>query len=188
MSPEDRKQLVIERARELFVEHGYTGTSTAMIAKSADISEMTLFRYFPHKRDVFMSAIQPVLEVFTPEQDSSDEAKRGAVDTVLWTFLQRRMEFIQGHRKLVMLVLIESHLQSDLAGEFSPVHQVQTQLHSMLQGYGITVNDARLVIRLTTALLMAMVFSPSDTKLDEAVSARIFGSIQAVLQRGGGDR
>lgn len=51
-----RRQATRARIREvavqLFRAKGYRGTSVAEIADAADISERTLFRYFPAKRDI----------------------------------------------------------------------------------------------------------------------------------------
>ncbi|HEX2058804.1 MAG TPA: TetR family transcriptional regulator [Actinomycetota bacterium] len=51
-----RREATRARIREvavgLFREKGYRGTSVAEIADAADISERTLFRYFPAKRDI----------------------------------------------------------------------------------------------------------------------------------------
>ena len=41
----------------LFAGQGYHGTSTREIARLADVSEVTLFRYFARKEDVFLSAL-----------------------------------------------------------------------------------------------------------------------------------
>jgi len=41
----------------LFARQGYHGTSTREIARLADVSEVTLFRYFACKEDLFQSAL-----------------------------------------------------------------------------------------------------------------------------------
>ena len=40
----------------LFSRQGYHRTSTRDIARLADVSEVTLYRYFEHKEDVFWAA------------------------------------------------------------------------------------------------------------------------------------
>lgn len=42
----------------LFSRQGYYQTGTREIARLADISEVTLFRYFEHKEDIFIAALQ----------------------------------------------------------------------------------------------------------------------------------
>lgn len=48
----------IKRAAiSLFARQGYYKTGTKDIARLADISEVTLFRYFEHKEDIFVAAL-----------------------------------------------------------------------------------------------------------------------------------
>lgn len=49
---------IIEAAADLFAQNGYKGTSTRDISRSARVNEVTLFRYFPHKADLFCAAAE----------------------------------------------------------------------------------------------------------------------------------
>jgi AcrR family transcriptional regulator len=49
---------IIRAAIALFSRQGYYQTGTREIARLADISEVTLFRYFEHKDDIFTAALQ----------------------------------------------------------------------------------------------------------------------------------
>jgi AcrR family transcriptional regulator len=57
----ERTGKIIQAAAQLFARQGYHGTSTREIARLAEISENTLFRYFEHKEDLFWSALQSSL-------------------------------------------------------------------------------------------------------------------------------
>lgn len=46
---EQKKQLILNTALELFVRRGYVGTKTSEISKKAGISEGLLFHYYPTK-------------------------------------------------------------------------------------------------------------------------------------------
>ena len=54
-STEDR---IIEAAVKLFSRHGFTRTSTCEIARSSGFNQITLFRHFPHKEDLFWAATE----------------------------------------------------------------------------------------------------------------------------------
>jgi AcrR family transcriptional regulator len=54
----DTRERVVEAAVQLFSRQGYSGTSTREIARLADITEASLFHYFPHKQDLFWAALQ----------------------------------------------------------------------------------------------------------------------------------
>ncbi len=49
---------IVRAATALFSRQGYYKTATREIARLADISEVTLFRYFDHKEDIFTAALQ----------------------------------------------------------------------------------------------------------------------------------
>src|SRR5579859_5223213 len=54
----ERAGKIVRAAAQLFAKQGYHGTSTREIARLADISENTLFRYFEHKEDLFWAALR----------------------------------------------------------------------------------------------------------------------------------
>jgi AcrR family transcriptional regulator len=47
-----------EAARRLFVERGFEAVSVAEVARSADVSEATVFNYFPTKEDLVYSRLE----------------------------------------------------------------------------------------------------------------------------------
>ena len=47
---------IVEAAAQLFARQGYKGTSTRDISRLAKVNEVTLFRYFPRKWDLFTAA------------------------------------------------------------------------------------------------------------------------------------
>jgi AcrR family transcriptional regulator len=49
---------IVEAAVRLFAQQGYKGTSTRDISQLAKVNEVTLFRYFPRKADLFHAAAE----------------------------------------------------------------------------------------------------------------------------------
>ena len=49
---ERTRRLIAERARELFVARGFEAVPVAEIARAAEVSEQTVFNYFPTKEDL----------------------------------------------------------------------------------------------------------------------------------------
>jgi AcrR family transcriptional regulator len=51
------RQLIADTARRLFAERGFEGVRVAEVAREADVSEATVFNYFPTKEDLFYSGL-----------------------------------------------------------------------------------------------------------------------------------
>lgn len=54
----DTRRRIINSAATLFSQGGYNGASTRDIAQGANINEATIFRYYPHKRDLYMAVLE----------------------------------------------------------------------------------------------------------------------------------
>lgn len=52
------RQLLADTARRLFAERGFENVSVAEIARMADVSEATVFNYFPTKEDLVYSGLE----------------------------------------------------------------------------------------------------------------------------------
>jgi AcrR family transcriptional regulator len=69
---------IIHAAVALFSRQGYHRTSTREIARLADVSEVTIFRYFDHKDEIFWTALQSSLDTIKPRLDSIDRCTQTA--------------------------------------------------------------------------------------------------------------
>lgn len=74
---------VVHAAAQLFARQGYHGTSTREIARLADISENTLFRYFEHKEDLFWAALRSRLSALELRRDLLSGIAGGAAPEVV---------------------------------------------------------------------------------------------------------
>jgi len=57
LSPKLREEQIIRRAFKVFSRFGYRGSTTRMLADAAGINELTLFRYFGSKENLFKKVI-----------------------------------------------------------------------------------------------------------------------------------
>jgi AcrR family transcriptional regulator len=88
----NKKELLLNAALKLFVEHGFHGTATAKIAKEAGVANGTLFQYFKTKEELiialFVNIKEEILE-YTAEKSVAnkglkDEVKSHVISTVYW--------------------------------------------------------------------------------------------------------
>jgi AcrR family transcriptional regulator len=66
------RELIAATARDLFIERGFEAVPVAEIARAAEVSEATVFNYFPTKEDLLYSR----LEAFEEELLSSIRERR----------------------------------------------------------------------------------------------------------------
>ena len=63
-----KRQAVLHRARQLFLEKGYAGTSMDEVAALAEVSKVTIYRHFSDKHSLFVAVVT----------ESIDDAKAGS--------------------------------------------------------------------------------------------------------------
>ncbi|MGE5722460.1 MAG: helix-turn-helix domain-containing protein, partial [Sphingomonadales bacterium] len=75
----DVAERICAAARQLFAERGYHGATTREIARSADVSETLLFRYFGSKSTLFDEVVaQPfnrLMQDFIEQNPVGDDRK-----------------------------------------------------------------------------------------------------------------
>jgi AcrR family transcriptional regulator len=54
----ERRGQLIDTAMRLFSLHGFTGTTTREIARAAGVNEAIIFRFFPHKDDLYAAILE----------------------------------------------------------------------------------------------------------------------------------
>ena len=57
----DKEKAILDAAIALIGKHGVDGATTAEIARQANVTEKTLFRYFPSKQDLVRRVLFPLL-------------------------------------------------------------------------------------------------------------------------------
>ena len=65
----DTQGRILGAAAGLFAKAGYRGTSTRDIATAASVNEVTLFRYYPRKRDLYIAVLDAELQKITLRGD-----------------------------------------------------------------------------------------------------------------------
>ena len=75
------RRLLLEAARELFAQHGFTNTTSRQIAQRAGVSEPLLFRHFGSKVGLFREAlVVPFLELVEHFEATWDSGTLAALD------------------------------------------------------------------------------------------------------------
>ncbi len=71
---EGREKAIFEAARAVFAEFGFKGSTTAEIARRADIPKANLHYYFPTKEALYRAVTEDVLNTWLEAASSFDES------------------------------------------------------------------------------------------------------------------
>ena len=132
MSPtEETKQRIIQAAAQVFGKMGYDGATTRAIAEAAGVNEVTLFRHFGNKKNIFMAVI---------EQFSALPGLRSALEEQITGNYREDLLTLGNHFMSMMLKQRKPILMSLCAAERLPeirdvVAQPPTQQQQMLSSY-----------------------------------------------------
>ena len=166
------QEAILAAAKELFIAHGYKGTTTAQIAKLAGISEMTLFRHFAKKEDIFRRVIDPVVSFV----DRLSVAKHENLKQIVTELLQNRLPFLLEEKDLVRLVVLESYVGE---GQSNPIVEV---IQKLAAHFTILQQEEReLLIRLIAGFLLSAIFLPKRQSSDKQMTESILPSVLSPL-------
>lgn len=88
---EQTRQLLLDTARRLFSERGYEHVSVAEIARAAEVSEATVYNYFPSKEELVFSGLERFEDALL-----ATIRERAAGETVLAAFSRFILEPVTG--------------------------------------------------------------------------------------------
>lgn len=157
MKKEDRRQQILDSAMTVFVEKGFNGSTTLEIAKAANVSEVTLFRYFSSKQEIFLQGIEPIL-ISTLQESVNTSVDLSAQDKLEY-ILYERISLISKNYKVVKLILAEAPLLSELGTE-SFMTKILKILNMMLAKTGIPKEDNELTLRLLMGSILSFLYMP----------------------------
>jgi len=125
------RQQILQAAAEVFTAQGYSGATTRGIAETAGVSELTLFRHFGTKKNLFLETIRqnsalPSIEMALAGQMSGDPRQDLTLIGVqlLKTLIQRR--------EVILMTFYEAERLPELR---QIIVQVQKAQRRLLAGY-----------------------------------------------------
>lgn len=176
MTRDERQRQIIEVAMDLFIERGYKGTTTVDIAEAAGISEVTLFRNFSSKRDIFLQGVIPVLTQTLEENLFSVECE--SPRATLERFLVDRLTVISKNHGVVRLVLIENQMNHELA-DIDFIETIGATIRKGLLEMGFNNMEDDFMIRLVMGSILSFLYLPeSDPQKVERFSAQLAATIE----------
>jgi len=166
----DRTDSIVKAAAQLFASQGYHATTTREIARLADVSENTLFRYFDHKEDIFWLALQSCTAEFKDRKDHLEIASQsGTPELALKQLIQAIVEVANNQMGTMRLIAVAFLELGTKAGEFfdenlSPlITDIRRYLESAMNSGQFRKLDTTI---LTAAILSTIIIHPRLSILD----------------------
>jgi AcrR family transcriptional regulator len=156
LTAEARKEQIIQAALAVFIEKGFSGTTTAELAKAAGISEVTLFRHFSSKQEIFHAGVEPILFESLANDMPVIEGKIGSAE--LSNILYKRIKFLADHRGIIKLILNEHLLnQSDV----NVIQKMAMTFGKLVASYQLDYDEA-FVIRIFMGSFLSFLYLPVE--------------------------
>jgi AcrR family transcriptional regulator len=101
-----REQQILDAAAKLFAAHGYSETDTQLLAEKLRVGKGTLYRYFPSKQELFLAAVDRVMQKLRQAIDSSIQGIHDPLDRVAEA-VRACLAFFEEHPEFVELLIQE---------------------------------------------------------------------------------
>ena len=174
MNREDRRAQILDAAMSVFVEKGFTDSTTLEIAKAANISEVTLFRHFASKQEIFLAGIEPIL--FNTLEGSISLSAHFGPREMLKNILFERINLISDNCQVIRLILSEAPLLSTLGAE-SFMNRIIRMLRDVLVLAGVHTQMETFALRTLMGSILSFVYLPRTGEEDVKAYAGQVASI-----------
>lgn len=104
---------IIEAAKDLFMENGFKGTTTKMIAEEAGVNEATLFRHFKSKEGIFLE-ISKDITIYGHKRLESITESDISPEEMFFQFGMALYQQIVQSKGVLIVAIIESRKRSEL--------------------------------------------------------------------------
>ncbi len=152
-----RRNQILDAAATVFAEKGFHRTTTKEIARTAGVSEGTIYNYFSNKSDLLIGIMTRLAEVEALNEELMD-ALQGDVRDFFVAVFRNRADSIQQGQEMLKAILPEVMVNPDLSQQFSQqfVRRISTLLEQYVQAR-IEMGDIRPVnVPLATRAVQGM--------------------------------
>lgn len=152
------RQAIYEAARRLFASRGFDRITVAEVAREANVSEVTVFNYFPTKEDLFYAGMH-----FFEEELLDAVRRRKPGESALRAFRRKLLDSVDGLRSKERFAAIRSAAEAYAA---SP---------------SLAARERQIVDRYTSELAGVLSGRPEPDVEAVAVATALMGAHRAVV-------
>lgn len=169
MSPrkalENREEQILQAAIRVFSKKGYSGGTTSEIAKEANISEGTIFRYFRNKKEILNKIIFACSDIVSknfvmkPIKKIIQENKEKNYKEILKRILKDRIEILEKNSELIIVVMGEIAHNEEMQNILSDnISKIINELAKEMQSLGNISEEFKEVnLKVTLRSILGMI-------------------------------
>ncbi len=165
MNKEERRSQILESALKVFIENGYNKATTQGIADAAAISEVTLFRYFDSKEEIFKEAVEPII-MSTLNKSIFDAKDLNSLEK-LRHILKERLRVVNKYGEVIKLVLRESEINSEISN-INYIGKTSLLLKESIKKAGLENGEDEFMLRVLMGSILSFLYLPEkdENKID----------------------
>lgn len=201
-SSEEVADRILEAAAEEFELSGYSGATTAAIARRAQVTEAQIFRFHPSKQELFRAAIfTPLNRHFADFQARNDPDLAGehSAYDLAHKYIGELLDFMASHSRMFMSLIVASAYSPDSTGSVAELQGLQAYFEQGKAMMRARVGEKprvspELMVRVSFAAVLAnlmfrdWLFPPGlarDEEIRDAIAAFVIEGIEANGSLGG---
>lgn len=183
------RERIINAAKDLFEQNGYAATTTRAIAERAGVSEVTLFRHFETKRNLFEQTVHSCLHPYKLKdylqnhvEYDLDKDLRVIANNMLQTYKENLPMFRMLHKDKMRGTRHEMHAKKNEHGARSML----TEYFSSMKKLGKISEDPEMAaiffITNISGYFFRVLFSKQKSSTDDKYFAWMLGKVISVLK------
>jgi AcrR family transcriptional regulator len=195
-STADNLERILRAAAHEFMASGFTGATTAAIARNAEVTEAQLFRYFSSKIELFRESVfKPLNQHFLDFTSSqlADGAPAESRRDKSYRYISELQQFLNQHSKLLMsLAVAQAYAPASMDGidEIDSLNSYFERGASMMASrmVGKPKVDPNLMVRVSFAAVLGCILfkdwifpagPAGDQEINAAIKAFVMDGINA---------
>lgn len=132
----DKTMQIIKASLDVFTKKGYQQATTLEIAKAASVAEITLFRKFTSKKNLFEETVKYIFTTSFHKEEALDFAL--PFDNFFTTLIDQKLQMVSLNHAIVRMLITET-LADTLPEKFHIINNIHEQTKETIKEY-FTIN------------------------------------------------
>lgn len=194
-SADDILNRIVKAAGEEFKRCGYAGTTTATVARKADVTEAQLFRYFGSKSNLFRETIfKPINQHFLNFTNKhKPDGGKGTSKQLTQLYTSELQHFISEHSEMLTSLVVAQTYDKGTAHGVGEIDSLRAYFERGAGNMAARIKgkpkvDPKLMVRVTFASVLACIMFKdwifpeglaTDAEIEAAINTFIMEGVSA---------